>query len=205
MAKKGIWLVVLWLAGGCWAAVAPVSELERFLDRIATLSAEFDQTVLDEEGKMSQRSRGRFYLKRPGKFRWTYEVPFRQEIIADDGKVWFYDPDLEQVTVRDMDAALGSAPALLLSGDIKLTRRFRVLRQGREGRRVWVELQPKSDEDVFRRVRVELEDDRLVLMELADNFGQLTRIRFRNVVLNPQLDDKLFQFHPPRGVDIFEG
>ncbi len=204
MAKRWFWLMGIWLTG-VWAAVAPVDELERFLNSVTTLSAAFEQTVLDEEGRVSQRSRGRFYLERPGRFRWTYETPFRQEVVADGRQVWFYDPDLEQVTVRDVDAALGSAPALLLSGEIRLGERFRVVDQGREGERAWIELRPKSDEDVFRRVRVELEDGRLVRMELADNFGQLTRIRFFDMALNPPLDDKLFHFRPPPGVDVFKG
>ncbi len=204
MAKGWISLAFLWLPVAL-AAAAPVNELERFLASVTTLSAEFEQTVLDEQGKVSQKSMGHFYLKRPGKFRWTYEIPFRQEVVADGNRVWFYDPDLEQVTVRDLDEALGSAPALLLSGKIRLTERFRVKRQGREGKRVWIELQPKSEEDVFRRLRVELESNRLVLMELADHFGQLTRIRFRNMVLNPGLDDELFRFQPPPGIDVFEG
>ncbi|HEB78438.1 MAG TPA: outer membrane lipoprotein chaperone LolA [Methylothermaceae bacterium] len=204
MAKGWISLAFLWLPVAL-AAAAPVNELERFLASVTTLSAEFEQTVLDEQGKVSQKSMGHFYLKRPGKFRWTYEIPFRQEVVADGNRVWFYDPDLEQVTVRDLDEALGSAPALLLSGKIRLTERFRVKRQGREGKRVWIELQPKSEEDVFRRLRVELESNRLVLMELADHFGQLTRIRFRNMVLNPELDDELFRFQPPPGIDVFEG
>jgi len=204
MAKGWLWLLGVWLTG-VWAAVAPVDELERFLNSVTTLSATFEQTVLDEEGRVSQRSRGRFYLKRPGRFRWTYETPFRQEVVADGHRVWFYDPDLEQVTVRDADAALGSAPALLLSGEIRLGERFRVVDQGREGKRSWIELRPKSDEDVFRRVRVELENGRLLRMELADNFGQLTRIRFFDMALNPPLDDALFRFRPPPGTDVFEG
>ncbi len=204
MAKRWFWLIGIWWTG-VWAVAAPVDDLERFLNSVTTLSAAFEQTVLDERGQVSQRSRGRFYLERPGRFRWTYETPFRQEVVADGRRVWFYDPDLEQVTVRDVDVALGSAPAMLLSGEIRLDERFRVVDQGRDGKRAWIELRPKSDEDVFRRVRVELEDGRLVRMELADNFGQSTRIRFFDMALNPPLDDELFRFRPPPGVDVFEG
>ncbi len=204
MAKRWFWLIGIWWTG-VWAVAAPVDDLERFLNSVTTLSAAFEQTVLDERGQVSQRSRGRFYLERPGRFRWTYETPFRQEVVADGRRVWFYDPDLEQVTVRDIDVALGSAPAMLLSGEIRLDERFRVVDQGRDGKRAWIELRPKSDEDVFRRVRVELEDGRLVRMELADNFGQSTRIRFFDMALNPPLDDELFRFRPPPGVDVFEG
>ncbi len=200
----------LWIAllSG-WSAVAlgtpAEQELDRFLAKVHTLSAVFVQQMLDEQGQVSQQNHGHFYLKRPGKFRWTYETPYRQEIIADGNKVWFYDPDLEQVTVKTIDAALGSAPALLLSGEIDLNQRFVVAGQGRQGERSWVELRPKSEEDVFRRVKVELTAGVLSSMELADNFGQLTRIQFEQVQLNPPLADSLFQFKPPPGVDMFEG
>lgn len=192
-----------------WSAVAlgtpAEQELDRFLAKVHTLSAVFVQQMLDEQGQVSQQNHGHFYLKRPGRFRWTYETPYRQEIVADGNKVWFYDPDLEQVTVKTIEAALGSAPALLLSGELDLNQRFVVAGQGRQGERSWVELRPKSEEDVFRRVKVELTAGVLSSMELADNFGQLTRIQFEQVQLNPPLADSLFQFKPPPGVDMFEG
>ncbi|MBN2700680.1 MAG: outer membrane lipoprotein chaperone LolA [Methylothermaceae bacterium] len=198
---------VLWT---CWSLVAvgalsAEGELERFLASVTTLSADFEQQVIDERGQVIQSNRGRFYLKRPGKFRWTYETPYRQEVVADGVKVWFYDPDLEQVTVKTIGAALGSAPALLLSGELDLEQRFIVSEQGRRGETAWVELRPKDEADVFRRLRVELRQGVLSSMELADNFGQLTRIQFEDVRLNPPLQDKLFRFSPPPGVDVFEG
>lgn len=200
-----IWIALL----SGWSAVASGTsaeqELDRFLAKAHTLSAVFVQQMLDEQGQVSQQNHGHFYLKRPGRFRWTYETPYRQEIVADGNKVWFYDPDLEQVTVKTIDAALGSAPALLLSGKLDLNQRFEVAGQGRQGERSWVELRPKSEEDVFKRVKVELTAGVLSSMELADNFGQLTRIQFEKVQLNPPLADSLFQFRPPPGVDMFEG
>ena len=187
------------------AVSAPVDELDAFLARVRTLAADFEQTVIDEQGGVSQRSAGRFYLARPGRFCWEYRQPYRQWVIADGDKVWFYDPDLEQVTVRPLDEALGSAPALLLSGRIRLDERFRVAGQGREGAVAWVELRPRSEDDLFRRLRVEMEGGVLRAMELADNFGQLTRIRFRHLEVNLDLDAGLFRFTPPPGVDVFEG
>ncbi len=197
-------MMVLWM-GVVVAASSPGEVLEAFLASARTLSADFVQQSIDETGHVSQQSRGRFYLKRPGKFRWTYQSPYRQEIVADGDKVWFYDPDLEQVTVKTVDSALGSAPALLLSGQLKLSQRFEIEDQGREGKRLWLKLKPKDEEDVFRYLRVEMEGGRLVSMELADHFGQLTRIRFSAMEINLPLDDDLFTFTPPPGVDVFEG
>lgn len=200
-----IWIALLssWPTA-LWAALAE-RELDQFLAKVETLSAVFIQQILDEQGQVSQQNQGHFYLKRPGRFRWTYEAPYRQEIISDGDKVWFYDPGLEQVTVKTIDAALGSAPALLLSGKLDLKQRFVVAEQGKQGKHSWVKLKPKSEEDVFLRIKVELTEGVLSLMELADNFGQLTRIRFEQVELNPPLADSLFQFSPPPGVDVFEG
>jgi len=132
-----------------WAASAgadpsPEQTLETFLAAANTLRADFIQQTLDESATVTQESRGKFYLKRPGRFRWVYESPFRQEIIADGRKVWFYDPDLEQVTVRAIDAALGSAPALLLSGKIRLSQRFVVKGQGVKDRHAWLVLNPRT-------------------------------------------------------------
>lgn len=201
-----VWL--LWLIGmGLAFPVqrSPAEELEGFLTSVQTLTASFEQEVIDEAGQVSQRSQGRFYLKRPGLFRWNYETPFKQEIVSDGKKVWFFDPDLEQVTVKPVDQALGSAPALLLSGELKLNERFRIRSQGRSGDVAWLELEPKSSEDMFRSLRVEMVNGRLRSMEMADNFGQLSRVKFRQLRINVSLSPKLFKFSPPPGIDVFEG
>ena len=205
MVKKNLALLILLWVISVAVAMPPQQDLEDFLASVRTLTADFIQQTIDEKGKISQESRGKFYLKRPGKFRWTYQLPYRQEIVADGGKVWFYDPDLEQVTVKTIDSALGSAPALLLSGQLKLSQRFVVTAQGKKDDLSWLELKPKDEEDVFRRLRVEMKDGRLHSMELADNFGQLTRIRFSEMKLNIPLGDEIFKFVPPPGVDVFEG
>ncbi len=195
-------LLIGWSQG---LAAQAEEELEKFLIQTKTLSARFVQQMLDEQGQVTQQNLGRFYLKRPGKFRWVYETPYRQEVVGNGAKVWFYDPDLEQVTIKTVDAALGSAPALLLSGEIDLKQRFVVAKQGKQGQQSVVELKPKNEDDVFRSVKVELKDGRLFAIELVDNFGQLTRIRFEQVELDLPLEESLFQFQPPEGVDVFEG
>ncbi|GAB6068258.1 outer membrane lipoprotein chaperone LolA [Methylothermus subterraneus] len=202
-------ILIVWLLALGWPlsalAATAAQELDRFLAKVQTLSAAFVQQIVDEKGQVSQQNQGHFYLKRPGRFRWIYEAPYRQEIVADGNKVWFYDPDLAQVTVKTIDAALGSAPALLLSGELNLNQRFVVAGQGGEEQQSWVELRPKSEEDVFRSITVELSGGVLSAMELKDNFGQLTRVRFEQVELNRPLQDSLFRFEPPPGVDVFEG
>ncbi len=196
---------LLWLTVVHATNLKPIQELEQFLASVKSLTAQFEQQVIDEHGRVSQRSQGKFYLQRPGQFRWNYDTPFKQEIVSDGNKVWFYDPDLEQVTVKSVSQALGSAPALLLSGKVKLSERFIIQSQGREGVVSWVELAPKSEDDVFKSLKVALKKGQLEWMEMADNFGQLTRIHFQNLKKNHPLPKDIFKFSPPPGVDVFEG
>ncbi|MGR9045544.1 MAG: outer membrane lipoprotein chaperone LolA [Gammaproteobacteria bacterium] len=186
------------------AAELPVEQLRTFLASSQSLSADFKQVSIDESGVPAQTSYGVFYLNRPGKFRWDYLKPFRQEIVSNAGKVWFYDEDLEQVTIKKLDQSLGSTPALLLSGDIDLEENFTLERQGKEGDLIWLKLLPKNEDSGFKYILIGLDHGVLAGMELNDNFGQLTRIYFSKVKINPSLDNGLFKFTPPEGVDIFE-
>ncbi|CAI8869879.1 outer membrane lipoprotein chaperone LolA [Methylococcus capsulatus] len=201
------YLIVLPLL--CWgfaslAETTPQSRLKSFLDSARTLQADFTQVRLDESGRPRQESGGSFYLQRPGKFRWDYTKPYRQQIVSSGGKVWFYDVDLEQVTAKRLGQAVGSTPALLLSGEMALEDNFTIEDQGTEEGMYWIKLVPKSEEGGFRYVLIGLEGDKLAGMELSDNFGQLTRIYFANLRTGITLDPKLFQFSPPAGVDVFE-
>ncbi|QJD30225.1 outer membrane lipoprotein chaperone LolA [Methylococcus geothermalis] len=200
-------LIVLPLLFLCLAARAettPQSRLKTFLDSARTLQAEFTQVQLDESGRPKQESRGSFYLQRPGKFRWDYAKPYHQEIVSAGGKVWFYDVDLEQVTAKKLGQAVGSTPALLLSGEMALEDNFTIEDQGADEGMFWIKLVPKSEEGGFRYVLIGLDGDKLAGMELSDNFGQLTRIYFSHLRTGIALDPKLFQFSPPPGVDVFE-
>jgi len=182
----------------------PVQQLKAFLASSRSLSADFKQVLIDEQGKPVRTSFGVFYLQRPGKFRWDYQKPFAQQIVADKGKVWFYDKDLEQVTVKKLDESLGSTPALLLSGEVSLDDNFTIEGQGQEGDMQWIKLLPKSAETTFKYILIGLDKDSLGGMELSDNFGQLTRIYFSNVLINPPIKQTLFQFEVPKGADVFE-
>jgi len=181
----------------------PVIQLQVFLKVSKSLSADFKQVLINEAGNPTQTSYGVFYLQRPGKFRWNYEKPFKQEIVSNTGKVWFYDTDLEQVTVKKVDESLGSTPALLLSGDVALEDNYTMEGQGVEGDMQWVKLVPKSQDSSFKYVLIGLSKGTLAGMELSDNFGQLTRIYFSNVIVNAPLKQTLFEFQPPKGADVF--
>ncbi|MGR9114325.1 MAG: outer membrane lipoprotein chaperone LolA [Gammaproteobacteria bacterium] len=199
-----IFLLFVLAVSGAYAEEQPLNQLRAFLASSQALSADFQQVPIDESGIPGQVSSGVFYLRRPGKFRWDYLKPFKQEIVSNAGKVWFYDEDLEQVTIKKLDQSLGSTPALLLSGDIDLEDNFTLERQGVDGDLLWLKLLPKNEDSGFKYILIGLDHGSLAGMELNDNFGQLTRIYFSNVKINPSLDDALFKFTPPEGVDIFE-
>lgn len=187
-----------------WAEQKPVDELKAFLAASQTLTADFKQVAIDEAGRAAQTSFGIFYLRRPGKFRWDYLKPFAQQIVSSSGKVWFYDEDLEQVTIKKLDQSVGSTPALLLSGDIALEDNFTIEKQGVDGELQWLRLLPKNEDSGFKYVLIGLDKGKLGGMELSDNFGQLTRIYFSNVKINPAINDAIFNFKTPDGVDVFE-
>jgi len=186
------------------AAVTPEQRLKSFLAKASTLRADFTQVQVDEKGNLGKRSNGVFYLQRPGKFRWNYLKPYNQEIVSGGGKVWFYDKDLEQVTAKKLNAAIGSTPALLLTGEVPLEKNFTIENQSDEEGIAILKLLPKNEESGFKYVQIGLENDVLVGMELSDNFGQLTRIYFNNLKTGIRIDPALFTFKPPAGVDVFE-
>jgi len=196
-------LVFFMLSHGAYASDQPIKKLQAFLKLSKSLTADFKQVLINEAGSPYQSSSGLFYLQRPGKFRWDYLKPFQQQIVSTSGKVWFYDADLEQVTVKTLDESVGSTPALLLSGEISLEDNFIMENQGAEGDLLWIRLLPKNKESSFKYIVIGLNKGVLGGMELSDNFGQLTRIYFSNVVLNPPIKPAVFEFKAPAGADVF--
>lgn len=186
-----------------FAEEAPVKQFKTFLSSAKSITANFKQVLINEAGDPLQTSYGQFYLQRPGKFRWDYTKPFQQQIISTSGKVWFYDTDLEQVTIKKLDESVGSTPALLLSGDVPLEDNYNIEQQGSDGNMNWVKLVPKSQDSTFKYVLIGLEKGVLSGMQLNDNFGQLTRIYFSNLKVNQSIEANLFEFTAPKGVDVF--
>jgi len=181
-----------------------LQQLHDFLNKTRTLTADFKQVSFDENGNPVQTSFGMFKLQRPGKFRWDYEKPFVQQIISNSDKVWFYDADLEQVTIRKLDESIGSTPALLLSGQVSLEKNYLIEQQGQDGDLFWIRLLPRDRQSSFKYILIGMDHGVLGGMELNDNFGQLTRIYFSRVRVNVKIDPAQFTFTPPAGTDIFE-
>jgi outer membrane lipoprotein carrier protein len=198
-----IFLAFFLVNSASYGADEPVKQLQAFLKASKSLTADFKQVLINEAGNPYQTSYGIFYLQRPGKFRWDYLKPFQQQIVSTSGKVWFYDTDLEQVTIKKLDESVGSTPALLLSGNISLEDNFTMENQGVDGSMQWVKLLPKNQESSFKYILIGLNKGSLAGMELSDNFGQLTRIYFSNVLLNPPIKPTVFEFKAPKGADVF--
>lgn len=176
--------------------------LGHFLSGLKTLQADFIQSLVDANDKVLEESRGVLLLSRPGRFRLEYYTPYEQLYVADGERVWMYDKDLEQVTVKKQAATLASTPASLLSGTAPVEDNFGIEELGMHEGFQWLELKPKAEDSGFEYMRLALEGDVLRAMEMVDSFGQTTRLYFTEIERNPMLSESKFIFVPPPGVDV---
>jgi len=180
-----------------------IAKLKAFIASTHSGQANFTQDVLDKDGKKIQAASGTMQFVRPGKFRWVYQKPYEQLIVGDGEKFWLYDTDLNQVTVKKLDAALGSSPAALLSGSNEIERSFSLKDSGEKDGLDWLEAKPKSQDTSFSSIRMGFNaQSELAVMELHDAFGHKTVLRFTGMQRNPQLAPQLFKFVPPKGADV---
>ena len=199
---KMIMLSLMLLLVSVVQASSGKQRLDAFFSSVSAVSADFKQQVLDKDKQTLQETSGHMLLLRPGRFRWDYIKPYEQKIISNGKKVWLYDVDLEQVTVKPVDSVLGSTPALLLSSDTPIEKSFSVNELGKEHNLFWVELVPFQKDTGFERLVLAFDNKNLVTMELYDSFGQLTRLLFSNIEQNPVIDPEKFNFIPPPDVDV---
>ena len=179
-----------------------VERLKAFFESTTSMRALFHQTVVDSKGRKVQEVDGSMQLQRPGKFHWDYYKPYLQLIVGDGEKVWLYDPELNQVTVRALDKALGSSPAALLAGSKEIEKTFVLKNEGLQDGLEWVSATPKNTESGFERVLLGFKETLLQEMELHDNFGHITVIEFSKLERNPKLESQSFHFTPPAGADV---
>lgn len=195
-------LALLCLLAPAVAAASATEALKNFLGQTQTLRARFAQMVLDKNLKPLQQAQGVMQFSRPGKFRWDYQKPYEQVIVGDGSRLWIHDKDLNQVTVRKLDRALGATPAALLAGSNELERDFTLKNLGPDKGLDWLEAVPKNRDTIFERIRMGFGKSGLEAMELRDQFGQITVITFADVERNPKLPAELFRFTPPKGADV---
>lgn len=179
-----------------------IDALKNFIGETRTARALFSQSVTDQNGKLRQKSEGTLAFMRPGKFRWVYKKPYEQLIVGDGSKLWIYDADLEQVTVRRIKDALGSSPAALLAGSNDIEKHYELKDLGSKEGLEWLEASPRDKDNTFESVRMGFAGDTLAMMVLKDGFGQTTQIRFAALEKNPSLSSGDFKFTPPKGADV---
>jgi outer membrane lipoprotein carrier protein len=196
-------LLALALCGVSGTAAADgIAQLRQFVERARSAQGEFEQTVMSGGGRKPQQASGNFVFSRPGKFRWAYERPYPQLLVSDGEKLWSWDRDLNQVTVKRLGDALGSTPAAILAGEGTLDRDFELAEGGTSDGLAWVLAKPRQAESSFESMRLGLAGGMLRRMELRDNFGQTTLIEFTSLVADARPDPALFRFVAPPGADV---
>lgn len=195
-------------------ADAAQDTLKRFVDGVQTFDARFEQTQTDERGKVTARSSGRFLLSRPaanaksdiGRFRWTYEKPYEQSSICDGEKLWAWDPDLDQVTMRNARSALSGTPAAMLSQRTGLNEAFTIKDGGSDGTARVVRLIPKAKDSDFKSIELSIDATGAPLrMRFEDPIGGSSEVKFSAVATNKPIDAAEFRFTPPAGATIVDG
>jgi chaperone LolA len=183
------------------AQASAIEKLKSFIVATHSAQANFTQTVFDQNGKRMQSASGVMQFQRPGKFRWSYQKPYEQIIVGDGAKFWLYDVDLNQVTVKKLDAALGSSPAALLAGSNEIERGFSLKEAGTREGLEWLQATPRLQDSSLVMMGFD-EQASLVAMELNDSFGHKTVLRFSGMQRNPKIAGAQFQFSPPAGADV---
>ena len=200
-----------------WAGAAqadPLETLREFTRDVKTGRANFSQTVSAPDGLKKKTSSGSFEFARPDRFRFSYAKPFEQLIVADGRKVWLYDQDLNQVTVRAMSQALGATPASLLAGGA-MDKDFELVNAPTKDAPAkdappkdsldWVQATPRVKEGAtVQTLRIGFRGKTLAALEIVDAFGQRSLLQFSAVEINPKLPDDTFRFVPPKGSDVIE-
>lgn len=194
----------LLLALSSWAVMAAdgIVQLRQFIATVRSAEGDFEQTVMARSGRRPQQSAGRFAFARPGRFSWEYLKPYPQLLVGDGERMWVWDRDLNQVTVRQIGDALGATPAAILFGNGDLEQRFTLAEAGSSEGLSWVEARPRLAESGFESLRIGLGEGQIRRMEMRDAFGQVTLLTFTRLQPNPVLDPQRFRFTPPPGADV---
>ena len=185
------------------ASRASAGQLAELLRDYQSYQADFIQIVVDDSGRQVQETRGELKASRPGRFYWETGAPLKQFIVSDGDKVEVYDPDLEQVTVHQLDDQVQNTPALLLSGEVdNLHETYEVYQRGIGNQVREFRLVPRSQDSLFTSLRLSFADGVLQEMRMEDSLGQLSILSFESITLNESIDDKVFRLDYPEGVDV---
>jgi outer membrane lipoprotein carrier protein len=186
------------------AAAAALDQFKSFVAGTKSARGDFTQTQVRKSasGKAAPVSTGTFVFARPGKFIWTYQKPYEQVLQADGETLYLYDKDLNQVTTKKLGNALGSSPAAILFGSNDLEKNFTLAEAGARDGLEWLNATPKAKDTTFEQIGIGLKDGVPQAMELKDNFGQTTVLKFTSFQRNPSLGAQAFKFTPPKGAEV---
>jgi outer membrane lipoprotein carrier protein len=193
-------------------ALAQAAALEQFRSFVASTKAakgEFSQLIVKSAGgsaasRTPSVSTGTFQFARPGKFIWLYQKPYEQLLQADGEKLYIYDKDLNQVTIRKLGDALGSSPAAILFGSNDLEKNFTLKEAGARDGMEWLQATPKAKDTTFEQIGIGMRDGLPAAMELRDSFGQVSILSFSKFEKNPATPAGQFKFVVPKGADVFQ-
>jgi outer membrane lipoprotein carrier protein len=202
MHRTTAFLVTLALAAPAFAADVARERLDAFAKGLDSVSATFEQTVADSGGGAGKTTKGTLALKAPRQFRWDTTSPYKQLIVADGEKVWIYDEDLEQVSVRAQGTEEAHSPLTVLTDLTQLDRDFTTSEQGEHDGLAWLRLKSKEKDPQFAYADLGLDAGGLERMRFEDTLGDKTEIVFWDWKRNPKFDSGLFKFTPPKGVDV---
>lgn len=181
---------------------ASAKTIEQYLGHVKTLTAKFSQYVFNQSTDEPNKSFGRIYVESPDKFRLVYDKPYVQVYVADGKRLWSYDADLEQVTIKAQKNMLANSPAIVLSDPANISKAYKVEAQGIRNGVDWFYLTPRSVDSGFDHVRLGFAGNNLYAMELYDSFGQKTELHFSQLHYNAKINPAKFTFTPPKGVDV---
>jgi outer membrane lipoprotein carrier protein len=217
---KPLFATLLIAAFALSARADGLESLETFVKTVASGRADFTQVVTapakEGQAARSKKSSGTFEFSRPNRFKFIYQKPFEQSIVADGQTLWLHDVDLNQVTARKQSSVLGSTPAALIAAapDLRaLQADFTLAAAPEKDGLQWVVATPKAKDGQLQTVRVGFRagqaggktaaaSTELAALEILDSFGQRSLLSFSNVQVNPSLPSGTFQFKPPMGADV---
>ena len=176
--------------------------VEAFMSDVQTLESRFEQSLMDANGDIVEVSSGTLEINRPSQFRWAYDEPFEQSLVADGLNLWSYDVDLAQVTVKPQAEALANTPALLLGGSAAAMDEFIYDGSYEDGGLTWVRMHPVDTDSGFSRLELAFSNRTLARMRFFDNLEQTTLVSLNNVIVNEAIDPGIFNFKAPDGVDV---
>lgn len=196
---KTLVLIVLLVSNLVWAEepLPPADMLQKQLDSLTSFSADFEQTTYEQDGFLLDEQSGQLLFARPSQLRWEAVAPFAQTLVADGVDIYFYDPDLNQVTIRPWSDDPGQNPAAIFLSDRALVEHFSIAME--DG--VFV-LTPNSERTSVEKLRLSFDGAVPEFMEILDSLGQITSIRFSEQNIEPEIDPQAFQFLVPENAEV---